>query len=83
MKNQTSIELLFSEMLTNQQKGITLSFDENLELLKKHQQLHKTEIAQAYDDGVNDECIYATFSARDFDKTGEQYYELTYGGGEQ
>jgi hypothetical protein len=78
MKNQTSIESLFQEMLTNQQNGITLSFDENVELLKKHQQLHKSEIIQAYDDGVADECIYATYSARDFDKTGEQYYNENY-----
>ena len=83
MKNQTSIESLFQEMLTNQQNGITLSFDENVELLKKHQQLHKSEIIQAYDDGVADECIYATTGSIDFEKTGEEYYEQTYGGGKQ
>lgn len=83
MKNQTSIELLFKEMLTNQQNGITLSFDENVKLLKKYQQLHKEEIIEAYDEGVIDECFYATYSARDFDKTGEQYYNENYGGGEQ
>ena len=80
MKNQTSIELLFKEMLTNQQNGITLSFDENVKLLKKYQQLHKEEIIEAYDEGVIDECIYATYSASDFDKTGEQYYNETFGG---
>jgi hypothetical protein len=80
MKNKeiTSIELLFKEMLSNQQCGITLSFDENVELFKTYQQLHKAEIIQAYEDGVSDECIYATFSARDFDKTGEQYYTENY-----
>ena len=78
MSNQTAIELLFSEMLSNQQSGITLSFDENVELLRKYQQLYKAQIAQAYEDGVSDEHIYATYSARDFNKTGEQYYTENY-----
>jgi hypothetical protein len=47
-------------------------------LFEQAKEMHKTEIAQAYDDGVEDECIYATFSARDFDKTGEQYYKEKY-----
>lgn len=78
MSNQTLIELLFSEMITNQQRGITLSFDQNVDLFRKYQQLYKAQISQAYEDGVSDEHIYATYNARDFNKTGEQYYRENY-----
>ena len=78
MKNQYSIELLFKEMLTIQQSGITLSFDENVELLKKYQQLHKAEISQAYDDGAADQSVWEYTGCKDFDKIGEQYYTEKY-----
>jgi len=74
MNNQYSIELIFKEMLSIQQSGIKLSFDENLNILLKYKEMHKAEISQAYDEGAADQSVWEYTGCKDFDKTGEQYY---------
>ena len=73
MKQKTAVEWLFL-MLNNPNRDQDFAN----KLLDKAKEMHKAEIAQAYEDGVADEFIYATYSARDFDKTGEQYYNENY-----
>ena len=54
-KNYTAVELLFQEMLEIQQSGLTLSFDENIELLEKYKEMEKEQIkkerVEAYNNG--------------------------------
>ena len=66
-KNYTAVELLFQEMLEIQQSGLTLSFDENIELLEKYKEMEKEQIMEAHYAPK-----YGCFS--------EQYYNETYGG---
>ena len=48
---QSSVEKMFEEMLGIQQGGIKLTFDENLLLLKKYQEMHNSEMQTKYEDG--------------------------------
>jgi hypothetical protein len=67
-KQQTAIEWLEEEMLKP-----NLSMKEILEQAKE---MDKQRIAKAFTDGKAQNFSF-------YDKTGEQYYEQTYGGGEQ
>ena len=75
-KQQKAVEQMFQEMLEIQQSGKTLTFDENLALLKKYKEMEKERIINAWKagDGQYDKVA---------DKLAEQYYNETYGGGEQ
>ena len=42
-KQQTAVEQMFQEMLEIQQSGKTLTFDENLALLKKYKEMEKEQ----------------------------------------
>lgn len=73
MKNQTALDWLIQQMIENYHLT-----DQAYKDFEKAKLWLKEQIAQAYEDGVADEFIYATYSARDFDKTGEQYYNENY-----
>ena len=75
---QTAVDQLFIEMLTIQQSGILLSFDENVNLLKKYKEMEKDQISQAYEEGTHDEYVYQVFHAENLRKSGEQYYNETF-----
>ena len=50
-KQQTAVEQMFQEMLEIQQSGKTLTFDENLALLKKYKEMEKEQKEMSYSDG--------------------------------
>ena len=50
-KQQTAVEQIFQEMLEIQQSGKTLTFDENLALLKKYKEMEKEQKEMSYSDG--------------------------------
>jgi hypothetical protein len=70
-KQQTAVEWLIEQFWNNEGMLTTKK-------LQKAKEIEKAQIAQAYDDGVADECIYATTGSIDFEKTGEEYYNENY-----
>ena len=70
-KNYTAVELLFQEMLEIQQSGLTLSFDENIELLEKYKEMEKEQICEAHYQGYRTSIGTTEIS--------EKYYNETYG----
>jgi len=71
-KNYTAVELLFQEMLEIQQSGLTLSFDENIELLEKYKEMFKEQMIKAHGEGYRTSIGTTEIS--------EKYYNETYGG---
>ena len=75
MSKQTAVEFLikeFSDILgpldTKHMQDLLM-----MDAMKRAKQMEKEQIMEAFNDGVNDECIGGN-------KTPEQYYNETYGG---
>ena len=75
-KNYTAVELLFQEMLEIQQSGLTLSFDENIELLEKYKEMFKEQMIKAH----GEDRSYLQDDGSWKRTNGEQYYNETFGG---
>jgi hypothetical protein len=70
-KQQTAVDFAF-EKLANQ--GLLVTKDYRvLVAYREAKEMEKQQIMEAFNDGVNDECIGGN-------KTPEQYYEQKYGG---
>ena len=54
----------------------------NIDILKQAKEMEKERIIKGYANGHNDGCRYMNNEKQQFEH-GEQYYEQTYGGGEQ
>jgi hypothetical protein len=64
MKQKTAVEWLYDQLMTTDVK-------DHVELLIKAKEMEKEQIMDAFNDGVNDECIGGS-------KTPEQYYNETF-----
>jgi len=71
MKKQTAVEWLVQELTKN--KFIAKNGDFTNPLIEQSKAMEKNQIEDAFNDGVNDECIGGS-------KSPEQYYNETYGG---
>jgi len=72
MEKQTAVEWLNSEVerLTTK-AGIHLSWEMMDSIIRQAKQMEKEQIIEAFNDGINDECIGGN-------KSPEQYYNETY-----
>ncbi len=83
-KQQTAVDIIYqgiSDKIVMQDLNkalicIHISHDDFLKLHKQAEEMHKQRIAKAFTDGKGQNFSF-------YDKTGEQYYNETYGGGEQ
>ena len=81
-KQQTAVDIIYqgiSDKIVMQDLNkalicIHISHDDFLKLHKQSQEIEKQRIAKAFTDGKAQNFSF-------YDKTGEQYYEQTYGGG--
>ena len=72
-KQQTAVEWLWE---------IAYNRDLTFEDWKQAKEMEKERIIKGYANGHNDGCRYMNNEKQQFEH-GEQYYEQTYGGGEQ
>jgi hypothetical protein len=68
MKKLTAVQWLIDKLITENE--VTLK-GENYKLFELAKQMEKEQIMEAFNDGVNDECIGGN-------KTPEQYYNETF-----
>jgi hypothetical protein len=81
-KQQTAVDFIYlgmSDKIVMQDLNkalicIHISHDDFIKLLEQAQEIEKQRIAKAFTDGKAQNFSF-------YDKTGEQYYEQTYGGG--
>ena len=68
---KTAVEWLVNQMKQRESQGLTLSMYELEMFAEQANKMFDEQIMDAYNDGVNDECIGGS-------KTSEQYYKETF-----
>ena len=77
---QTAVNYLLSHIWTTD--WVNYTREQKLAIIEQAKAMNKEEIIEGYANGHNDGCRYMNNEKQQFEHA-EQYYEQTYGGGEQ